>query len=116
MATGRPPCGYSASLTPPNPDDRDIVFGLGTALALVGDHAAAAPFLRESKAYDTLGALMTRAANPANHKDPALMRALGAACEAVHRIPEARAWYNLAVETNPARRDAQKALYRLGSG
>ena len=37
------------------PDDRDTVFGLGTALALVGDHAAAAPFLRDAKAYDTLG-------------------------------------------------------------
>ena len=99
-----------------DPDDRDIVFGLGAALALVGDHAAAAPFLRESKAYDSLGALMTRAANPANHKDPALMRALGAACEAVHRLPEARAWYNLAVESNPLDVDAQKALYRLKSG
>ena len=95
------------------PDDRDTVFGLGTALALVGDRAAAAPFLRDSKAYDTLGALMTRAANPANHKDPALLRALGAACEAVHRLPEARAWYDLAVQTNPVDEEAQKALYRL---
>ena len=95
------------------PDDRDTVFGLGTALALVGDHAAAAPFLRDSKAYDTLGALLTRAANPANHNDAALMRALGAACEAVHRLPEARAWYNLAVQTNPLDEEAQKALYRL---
>ncbi len=99
-----------------NPDDRDILFGLGTALTLIGDHAAAAPFLRDSKAYDNLGALMTRAANPANHEDPALMRALGAACEAVHRFPEARAWYNLAVQINPLDGDAQKALYRLGSG
>ena len=69
------------------PDDRYIVFGLGTALAFVGDHAAAAPFLRDSKAYDTLGALLTRAANPASHNDAGLMRALGAACESVHRLP-----------------------------
>ncbi len=95
------------------PDDRDTVFGLGTALALIGDRAAAAPFLRDSKAYDILGALLTRAANPANHHDAALMRALGAACEAVHRLPEARAWYNLAVQTNPLDGEAQKALYRL---
>jgi Flp pilus assembly protein TadD len=95
------------------PDDRDTVFGLGTALALVGHDAAAAPFLRDAKAYDTLGALLTRAANRANRKDAALMRALGAACEAVRRLPEARAWYNLAVQTDPLDAAAQKALYRL---
>jgi tetratricopeptide (TPR) repeat protein len=95
------------------PDDRNTVFGLGTALALVGDRSAAAPFLRDSKAYDTLGALITRAANPANHNDTALMRALGAACEAVHHRPEARAWFKLAVQANPLDEDAQKALYRL---
>src|SRR5262245_36069884 len=95
------------------PDDRDTVFGLGTALALVGDHAAAAPFLRDARAYDTLGALLTRAADRANRKDAALMRALGAACEAVRRRPEARAWYNLAIQTDPLDAAAQKALYRL---
>ena len=41
------------------------------------------------------------------------MRALGAACEAVRRLPEARAWYNLAVQTDPLDAAAQKALYRL---
>jgi Flp pilus assembly protein TadD len=95
------------------PDNRDTVFGLGTALALVGDHAAAAPFLRDAKSYDTLGALLTRAANSASQNDAALLRALGAACESVHRLPEARAWYNLAVQTNSLDEEAQKALYRL---
>ena len=32
----------------------------------------------------------------------------GLACEAVHRNPEARAWYKLAVETNPLDGDAQE--------
>jgi tetratricopeptide (TPR) repeat protein len=95
------------------PDNRDTVFGLGTALALLGDHAAAAPFLRDAKSYDTLGALLTRAANPTSQNDAPLLRALGAACESVHRLLEARAWYNLAVETNPLDEEAQKALYRL---
>jgi tetratricopeptide (TPR) repeat protein len=99
---------YAAS-----PDNRDTVFGLGTALALVGDQAAAAPFLRDAKSYDTLAALLTRAANPASQTDAALLRALGAACESVHRLPEARAWYNLAVQINSLDEDAQKALYRL---
>jgi tetratricopeptide (TPR) repeat protein len=97
------------------PDDRDTVFGLGTALALLGDREAAAPFLRASKALDTLGALITRAANPANRGDVALLRALGAACEAAGRLPEARAWYDLTVEAAPLDPEAQKALYRLKS-
>src|SRR5262249_4462634 len=94
------------------PADRDTVFGLGTALALVGDRAAA-PYLRDAKAYDTLGALLSRAANPANRKDASLLRAVGAACEAVRRLPEARAWYNLAVQVDPLDAAAQKALYRV---
>ncbi len=97
------------------PDDRDTVFGLGTALALAGERALALPFLRDAQAHDTLGALLTRAANPANHRDPAALRALGAACEAIRRLPEARAWYSLAVQTDPLDNEAQKALYRLRS-
>jgi predicted Zn-dependent protease len=95
------------------PDNRDTVFGLGSALALAGDHAAAAPFLRDAKSYDTLAALLNRAANPANQNDPALLRALGAACESVHRLLEARAWYNLAFQADSLDEEARKALYRL---
>ena len=46
------------------PDDRDTVFGLGSALAMVGDHAAAAPYLRDSKAYDTLGGALDLRGEP----------------------------------------------------
>ena len=90
IATDRPPCGISAPLTPPEPDDRDTVFGLGTALALVGDHAAAAPFLRDSKAYDTRVALYC-AADPANRKDPASACPRGRV-RGGPPLPEARAW------------------------
>jgi hypothetical protein len=58
---------------------------------------------------------MQRAAIPAARKDPALWSALGAACEKIHRIPEARAWYALVIQANPLDTDAQKALYRLRS-
>jgi hypothetical protein len=42
-----------------------------------------------------------------------LLRALGAACEKIHRLPEARAWYRLAIDANPLDTEAQKALFRL---
>jgi hypothetical protein len=48
-----------------------------------------------------------------NRDDPALVLALGSACEKAHLYPVARAWYNLAVERDPLDPDAQKALFRL---
>jgi predicted Zn-dependent protease len=95
------------------PDDRDTVFGLGQALVMVGDEAAAAPFLAAARDLDALGSLVQRASAPSGRKDPRLLRALGAACEKVQRFPEARAWYNLAIDLEPLDSEAQKALSRL---
>jgi len=97
------------------PDHRDTVFGLGQALAMVGDDAAAAPFVAAARHYDALGTLMQRAATAAGRSDPDLMRALGDACETLRRVPEARAWYALAINANPLDAEAQKALYRLNA-
>ena len=98
-----------------DPDHRDAIAGLGQALAMTGDPAAAAPFQALARDHDQLGTLMQRAANVASKKDPELWRALGAACEKIHRLPEARAWYNLVIEANPLDADAQKALFRLAA-
>jgi tetratricopeptide (TPR) repeat protein len=99
------------------PDNRDTIFGLGQALAMVGDATAAAPFIAAARDYDAYGTLLQRAAtiytNRKSTKDPDLMRALGASCEKIHRIPEARAWYGLAIEANPLDTEAQRALFRL---
>ena len=57
--------------------------------------------------------LMQRVSVRENRGDAALLRALGAACEKIHRLPEARAWYRLAIDLNPLDPVAQKALYRL---
>lgn len=99
-----------------DPDHRDAVFGLGQALAMAGDPAAAAPYIAAARDHDALGTLMQRASTPEGRKDPELMRALGAACEKIHRTPEARAWYDLAIRTNPLDQQAQKALFRLRTG
>jgi hypothetical protein len=45
--------------------------------------------------------------------DPKLLRALGAACEALQLIPEAHAWYDLALVRDPLDSQTQMALYRL---
>jgi predicted Zn-dependent protease len=96
-----------------DPDNRDAVVGLANALTKTGDHKAAAPFLAEARQFDILSTLMQRAALADAKKDPKLLRGLGAACEAVHRLPEARAWFKLAIALDPLDSEAQQALYRL---
>jgi predicted Zn-dependent protease len=96
-----------------DPADRDAVDGLAKALTLVGDHEAAAPLLARSRNFDTLSTLMGSTSGPASKNDPKLIRRLGAACEAVQRLPEARAWFRLALDFDPLDEDTQRSLHRL---
>ncbi len=79
---------------------REAVFGLGKALQINGDPTAAT-YLDQALKLDLLGTLMQKAAVNANRADPDLIRDLGAACASVGRIPEARAWYNIAIDRDP---------------
>lgn len=97
------------------PDHRDALAGLGQALSLSGDQAAAAPFIAAAKEHDQFATLMQRASTKTGRHDPELWRALGASCEKIHRLPEARAWYDLVISANPLDAEAQKALHRINS-
>ncbi len=94
------------------PNNRDAVFGLAHSLQRVGDPEAKR-YLELSALHERLGTLVQRAATPGSGNDVALIRELGAACAAVGRLPEARAWYNIAVKRDPFDAEAQQALYRL---
>jgi tetratricopeptide (TPR) repeat protein len=96
-----------------DPDNRDTLFFLGHALRMVGDEAAAKPFLDAARDQDNLNTLIQHAASPRLRENPKLPFQLGAACEAVHRVPEAKAWYKLAIARDPLDPEAQRALYRL---
>ena len=96
-----------------SPNLREAILGLGQAYQMVGDTAAATPLLEEARKHERLGTLVQRAAVEANRSDPALIRDLGDACAAVGRIPEARAWYNLAISRDPLDTQAQQGLARL---
>jgi tetratricopeptide (TPR) repeat protein len=95
------------------PDDRDVQFSMGQALRLAGDKQAAEPLLLAASKQDALAALLGRAPSERERADPTLRVRLGAACEAAHRLPEARAWYELAIAHDPFDRAAQRALHRL---
>ncbi len=96
------------------PERREAVFGLGKAFQLTGDADAAAPYLEAARKQDRLATLVQKAAIVANRDDPALVHDLGAACAAIGRLPEARAWYELAIARDPGDAKAQEGLARLG--
>jgi tetratricopeptide (TPR) repeat protein len=95
------------------PYDRATVYGLAQALRLRGDDAGADRFTAQAKALDHLATLVQYAAGKEGRDDPALPFKLGQACEAVGRLPEARAWYQIAIDRNPTDAAAQKALFRV---
>jgi predicted Zn-dependent protease len=98
------------------PDERDVQFYLGQALLLAGDRKAAAPLLEAAEKQDALAALVVRASTDAERADPGLPLRLAVACEAAHRLPEARAWYKLALQRDPLDPQVRSALSRLEAG
>ena len=92
------------------PNLREAVLGLGQALKTTGNLTAAAPLLEEARKHEILGSLIQKAAVPKNRDDPTLIKELGAACAAIGRYPEARAWYNLAISQDPLDTLAQQGL------
>ena len=96
-----------------DPDQRDGQVGMAQALTMVGDEKAAAPFAKRARDLEQLTTLVQRAAATDARNDIPLIKSLGAACEQVGRIPEAKAWYTLALNTNPLDAEAQKAIFRL---
>ncbi len=97
------------------PTDRETLYNLATALVLTGDAAAAKALKKTANDYDNLESLIEQVSQPSRHEDLAILRALGAAYEAFHRRPEARAWYRLALARDPLDSEVQKALFRLES-
>ncbi len=96
-----------------DPENRDTIFGLIAALELSGDKKAALPLREYAGRLDRLNSLIQRAAVPEARGNADLMRQLGAACAALDRKGEARAWYKLAIGFNPLDSESQQALFRL---
>jgi tetratricopeptide (TPR) repeat protein len=96
-----------------DPLSRETVFGLSAAFQLSGDTKAAEPYRQTAANLDRLNSLVRRAGVPQGRGDPNLMRQLGAACAALQLNAEARAWYKLAISSNPLDSESQQALYRL---
>jgi tetratricopeptide (TPR) repeat protein len=95
------------------PDDRDAHFGLSQALRLLGEVEAARPHAESARARDRLEWLVQIARSPSQRNDPAALQAVAAACAALGRRDEARAWYRLALLYAPDDPGLRKALAEL---
>jgi len=96
-----------------DPGDRETTFGLLRALEIAGESQATLPLRESAQKLESLNTLLHRAGTPQARREPGLLRQLGAACAALDQRAEARAWYELAIEADPADSESQRALYRL---
>jgi Flp pilus assembly protein TadD len=110
---GQTALAYFQKANAADPDNRDTLFYLGLALRMTRQDQAAKPFFEKARKLDLLEALVKRAASDKARENPHLALELGAACEAVGRIPEARAWYKVAINRDPLDIEAQKAMALL---
>jgi tetratricopeptide (TPR) repeat protein len=103
---------YQAALDA-DPDDRDTLFGLGQALRLAGKPDAAQPYVQAARDRDRLEWLIENARSLSQRNDPKILRVLGDACRSLRRLPEAHAWYRLALSHDPLDTELQKRLFEL---
>jgi tetratricopeptide (TPR) repeat protein len=98
-----------------DPENRETVFGLLSALEMTGQTTEAAQFRDAAAKLERLNSLIQRAATAGGRQNPGLLRDLGEACAALNRNAEARAWYELVIAHDPLDTQAQQALFRLKS-
>ncbi len=95
------------------PTDLESVQGLALALKLAGDAAGAESAGRRAERLRALARLLEQSRTAGGTEARDLAGQLGAACEAVGLVDEARGWYRLAISLDPLDSEAQQALFRL---
>ena len=96
------------------PNHGETLYGLAQALRLVGDRAEAERYSRRVAAQRAFRDHLTTLANDHDSKATFCCR-LASECEAAGYLPEARAWYRLAIIDDALNRQAQEAVSRLAS-
>ncbi len=96
------------------PNNGETLYGLAQALRVVGDRSAAEPYARRAEAQRVLRDHLTNLASNREPR-PIVCCRLAQDCESAGYLPEARAWYRLAIAADPLNQQAQAALLRLSS-
>ena len=96
------------------PNHAETIYGLAQALRLVGDRDSAQAYARRAEAQRVLRDHLTNLS--ANREPrPIVCCRLARDCQAAGYLPEAAAWYRLAIAHDPTNEQAQRALFRLTS-
>ncbi len=95
-----------------DPNSREAAEGRAAALARLGDEGAGAAQKRAAR-WRRLTSLLQEAHVHNIRRDRGLLRRLGEVCESLSQLPEARAWYQLALALDPLDPEIQQALYRV---
>ncbi len=103
---------YYRSALRQDPEDRDALHGLGVALRKLGDPKAG-EYLDLAALHDKLRRTIQDSVTTIQ-TDLKLFSKLGGICESLHRLEEARIWYQLAIERDPLDVPSQQALSRVG--
>jgi tetratricopeptide (TPR) repeat protein len=98
-----------------DPHDRARLYMLGDALVKSGKSVEGEGCLQAARDHEILYNLIDRASTEEGRKSLGLLKDLGAAYERVGLIPEAKAWYKLALARDPSDPGVQAALYHLGA-
>jgi tetratricopeptide (TPR) repeat protein len=107
--------GHFRKWTAADPHDRNRLYMLGDVLVKSGKHVEGEIYLQAARDHQALYQLIERASSEAGRQDLNLLKDLGAAYERVGLIPQAKAWYKLALVRDPADAGVQMALYHLGA-
>jgi Flp pilus assembly protein TadD len=94
-----------------DPQDRDTIHGLGAALQRLGDPAAK-EFLQAASRHDQIKRLVVECGN-SRRIDIKVFSQLGAICESLGQLEQARVWYQVALGWDPLDSQAHQGLARL---
>jgi tetratricopeptide (TPR) repeat protein len=94
-------------------DNREALQGLSVVLKRLGDSKAASVAQEQADQWRHLTSLlrMSKTLNIRHYKS--LLMQIGQACEILGQIPEARAWFRLALVQDPLDSAVQQALFRV---
>jgi tetratricopeptide (TPR) repeat protein len=96
-----------------DPNNHQALEGLSLVLKQRGDPPAAASIQKQADQWRHLRSLLQKSKTFDIRTDKSLLIQIGEACEALGQIPEARAWYRLALAEDPLDPAVQKSLYRV---
>lgn len=96
-----------------DPRTREALQGLSLVLKQMGRIEESEKYRLEAEKWRRLTGLLQKSKTFNIRDDVTLLTELGAACEDVGQVAEARAWYRLALGVDPLQPAVQKSLFRL---